>query len=93
MANIEHYKRFECWAGQVSLWKWVRILPSLGQFFRREGGSETAIQRLAETSPHLLVDLGFRRDPERSSEEQEVWLRDDREIVVSRRLQAAASRG
>ena len=93
MAIIDHDKRFERGIGGVFLWKWVRVLSLLGQFFRRERGAEKAMQRLAETSPHLLVDLGFRRDLARSSEEQEVWLRSDCEIVVPRRLQAAASRG
>jgi hypothetical protein len=48
--------------------------------------------RLAETAPHLLDDIGFRRDPGSRSPTRDVWRRDGLGIVVVRRNAGAEVR-
>lgn len=41
------------------------------------------LERLAETSPHLLEDIGFVRDARQSNSIQTVWVSNRGEVVVS----------
>jgi hypothetical protein len=48
--------------------------------------------RLAETSPHLLCDIGFGRDPRASTPTREVWRREGLCLVVVRQDAGATAR-
>lgn len=42
---------------------------------------ERELLRLLETSPHLLADIGFTKDLQRSTADQTVWISERAEVV------------
>ena len=57
----------------------VRILRGLSAFGQRVLGRgqcascDKELLRLAETSPHLLADIGFRKDEHGTNDARQVW--------------------
>ncbi|WP_420397337.1 hypothetical protein [Nioella sp.] len=57
----------------------VRILHGLSAFGRRVLGRgqcascDEELLRLAELSPHLLADIGFRKDEHETNDARQVW--------------------
>ena len=53
---------------------------------RPEPPPDTAseVQRLASTAPHMLADIGLRRDPARCTLGAEVWVRGDVAVTLRR---------
>ncbi|SPJ28295.1 hypothetical protein TRM7615_01793 [Falsiruegeria mediterranea M17] len=59
----------------VGLFRWMQFsIPKWHS--QAEIPVEQDLLRLAQTSPHLLSDLGLTRDPERQDAGMEVWVSD-----------------
>jgi hypothetical protein len=65
-------------------WPWMRKNSSERAIDETGQQLSEALARLAETSPHLLRDIGFGRDPGSSSLTREVWTREGLCIAVVR---------
>ncbi|MEM1272865.1 MAG: hypothetical protein AAGF88_03555 [Pseudomonadota bacterium] len=63
----------------------------LGLIFQNRGipknrsRTEIELDRLAETSPHLLADIGFHRNPRECTPTHDIWRRGALRVEVLRR--------
>lgn len=76
----------------VLRWFWKRKHHPERQADALEQRMSEDLARLAEIAPHLLDDIGLRRDPGSSSPTREVWRRDGLGIAVVRQNAGAQVR-
>ncbi len=58
-----------------------KIILSLGNE-TRGAQLQKELERLALTAPHMLADIGFKRDPNACSGEKEVWRRGTHSVII-----------
>jgi hypothetical protein len=71
-------------SGTAVLLRWITKMKSDRKRPAGDPNARTAkeLVRLAETSPHLLCDIGFGRDPRESTPTREVWRREGLRLAV-----------
>ena len=71
----------------IWLFRWINILDRKREW--DHAMLEAELIRLAETAPHLLADIGFAVDPQRSNATTTVWVSPDSDLAFEQSGPAA----